>query len=353
MLTRDIGSAAVRVLSTPQRLRFLARGGGKNAIDLGRFLTQVVPLARAELHAMELSARRIPDPTLRALALSSLNQKAYHVAGGCILATFLPRTARKRYVRIIAPLESIYDYLDSLCDRHPAIGTQAVSRLHEAIADALDPARPLHEYYAGGPPGDDDGYLRELVKRTRSELERLPQLPLLAPHFAEAARLYADHQRLKHEPAERWNGDFSAWHAHDGARSRDLTWWEYAAAAGSQLQIYGPLYCAFRGDGDQITAAYGAYFPEIAGLHVLLDSFIDQAEDRRHTELNWVSCYLEPEDFIARARILAARGRERLSTLKEPRAHEFMLRVMMLFYLSHPKIGRQRLDRQAVALLRG
>ena len=33
---------------------------------------------------------------------------------------------RARYVEIVAPLETIYDYLDNLCDRHPEVAVEAI-----------------------------------------------------------------------------------------------------------------------------------------------------------------------------------------------------------------------------------
>ena len=65
--------------------------------------------------------RTRPDPALRREAVASIEGKAYHVAGACILATFLPSAAAEHYIEIVAPLETIYDYLDNLCDRLPNV----------------------------------------------------------------------------------------------------------------------------------------------------------------------------------------------------------------------------------------
>ena len=136
------------------------------------------------------------------------------------------------------------------------------------------------------------------------------------------------------------------WHAREGARFGDLTWWEFAAAAGLQFQVYAPLYTAFCSEFERIGEAYDAYFPAFSALHVLLDSFIDQQEDRAHGDLNWMDCYERPARFRERALQLALRARAAFAKLSMPRAHLFALRVMMLFYLTHPKIYRQKLDRE-------
>ncbi len=351
MLAEEIRWAATRVLGSPRRLAFLLRGGLDDAFDLRRFLVHVVPRARAELARLERLAERIPDIELRAQARTSLTAKAYHVAGASILATFLPPAAREHYIEIVAPLESIYDFLDSLCDRHPETTPQAFAQLHEALKDALDPARPLHEYYFYGPPGDDGDYLHTLVDRVRRGLRRLGDHEQLIPHFREAARLYADAQTYKHLPPGVREPACIEWHAREGARFGDLSWWEFGAAAGSQFHIYGALYAAFCSQFNRIGDTYNAYFPALAALHVLLDSFIDQEEDRAHGELSWVECYPSEDDFLRRARVLAERSRAAFAGLPMPRVHRFALRIMSLFYLTHPKIEQQGIDREALSLL--
>lgn len=351
MLAEEIRWAAARVLTAPRRLVFLLRGGLDDALDLRRFLVHVVPLAHRAIARLQRLAERIPDSELRSQALSSLTAKAYHIAGASILATYLPSMAREHYIEIVAPLEAIYDFLDSLCDRHPETGPQAFRQLHEALFDALDPHRPLHEYYAYGPPGDDGDYLRVLVLRVRRALRRLGDYEVLLPHFREAVGLYADTQTFKHLPNGENERACIEWHARKGARFGDLSWWEFGAAAGSQFQVYAPLYAAFCSEFDRTGDTYDAYFPSFSALHVLLDSFIDRAEDRAHGELNWMECYPSNQAFLERASVLAQRSRRAFAGLSMPRAHVFALRIMSLFYLTHPKVEQQRFDHEAMALL--
>jgi tetraprenyl-beta-curcumene synthase len=350
-LQSEIRWAVDRVLFSPQRLAFLARGGLDDALELRRFLVSVVPLARSALRRLEHVAERIPDKELRAQALFGLRSKAYHVAGACILATLLPSGAREHYVEIVAPLEAIYDFLDGLCDRHPLTTPGAFRQLHLALADALDPSRPLHEYYAYGPPGDDGDYLATLVRRVRRAIARLGDYELLLPYFSEAAALYADTQTFAHVPAAQRKEQLVRWHEREGARFGDLTWWEFGAAAGSQFQVYGPLYAAFCSGFEHVKPTYHAYFPSFSAIHVLLDSFIDQREDRENGEVNWIACYDSFEAFASRAHELAQRAKAAFSTLPMPRAHTFALRIMSLFYLTHPKVYEQRLNQEATALL--
>ncbi len=349
-MLNDIRHALRTVIASPERLHALFSGGIHTPVDILRFLQRIVPRAAAALAAIRHEAASIPDPLLQHEALASVDGKSYHVAGACILATYLPGEQAERYIRIVAPLETIYDYLDNLCDRHPHVDPQAYPVLHRAIADALDPGAGASDYYARGPIGDDGGYLQRLVARTQDALRSAPRLDELAPHFARAAALYADMQTFKHyAPGAREQACVSWFEAHR-REAADLDWHEFACAAGSQFHVYGPLFAAFT--GEPIAATYDAYFPYVCALHVLLDSFIDQAEDRASGELNFTSVYGGSTALRERFAFMTQRARERLGLLPRPRHHRFVLDVMTLFYLSHPKIASQSLDREARALLR-
>lgn len=346
-----VRSALARVLSSPPRLGFLLDGGFADVEALYRYFAAVLPPARTQLERIAVAAESIPNDELRRHALYTLRTKAFHLSGACVLGAFLPSAAREHYIEIVAPLEAVYDFLDTLCDRDPRTTPPAFRQLHVALADALDPHGELHDYYRCGPPGEDGGYLRALVIRVRRALRRLAGHESLREHFEQAIRLYADHQTFKHLPPGERETACVAWHRRERALAGDLSWWEFAAAAGSQFHVYAPLFTVFTGRFEEIGAVYDAYFPAVCALHVLLDSFIDRAEDRAHGELNWIDAYASPQAFRERAGVLAKLAREKSDALPS-RAHLFVLRAMLLFYLSHPRVYREGYEREAISLLR-
>ncbi|MDP9025843.1 MAG: tetraprenyl-beta-curcumene synthase family protein [Candidatus Eremiobacteraeota bacterium] len=346
----EIEPAFRLVLGSRERLSFLFARGPGMFFDTIRFLRRIVPLASAALAKIRIAATTIPDDLLRAEATASVDGKSYHVAGAAVLATFLDAASARRYVDIVAPLESIYDYLDNLCDRHPNVDACAYPVLHCAIADALDPDASPRDYYEKGPTGNDGGYLRRLVEQTQNALRAAPQLDAMKPLLREAATLYAQMQTYTHLAPGARERACVLWYESHQSRFSDLDWHEFACAAGSQFQVYGPLFAAFA--GESVVDAYRAYFPYVSSLHVLLDSFIDQAEDLAHRELNFAALYDGAHGLRQRLAFLATAARRRFLSMPDPARHEFVLRIMTLFYLSHPKIALQGLDREACALLR-
>jgi tetraprenyl-beta-curcumene synthase len=312
-----------------------------------------VPKASRRLAALRVQAAEIPDPKLRAQALASIDEKAYHVQGGSILATFLDRAEAERFVAIVVPLETIYDYLDNLCDRLGGVPPAAFATLHEALPDALDPDGPARDYYRDGPALDDGGYLRGLVEAVREGLRRLPNYGAVADRTREAAAFYSDLQSFKHLDGNERETRCQSWYEQHRERFPDLYWWEFAAACGSSLPVFAMLFLASRPElrPRDVATTFAAYFPSVSAVHILLDYFIDQAEDREHRELNFVACYATLGEAVERVRGLVADAALRVKTLADAEGHSFLLNAMCLFYLTHPKVFAQRLDGESAALL--
>ena len=353
VLRRDVRRTLAIVFRRPSRLRRLLSLGPRGWIATARFVLAVIPRAGRELAAIRRRAERIPDAALREQALASIDGKAYHVQGGCILATFMRGETAARYIALVAAVETIYDYLDNLCDRLPGVTQRAYATLHESLIDALDDRREPGDYYRDGPPGDDGGYLRALVDAARARLRELPHYAAVREQLVEVARFYAELQVRKHGPAGARELACDAWYAQNRERFPGLAWWEFAAACGSSLPIFALLELAARDRlvPGEIDATVAAYFPGVSAVHILLDYFIDQAEDREHGELNFVACYPSSAEAVIRLRRLVSSTLARVRTLAGAARHAFLVEAMCVFYLTHPKVFEQRLDDESAALL--
>lgn len=314
-----------------------------------RFLVRVLPLAAAELRGLRALAQRIPNPELRREALSSMAHKDFHVHGGSILATFLDRAQARQYVRLVAVFETAVDYLDNLCDRVGDSREDDFRALHESLADAIDPAAQLRPYFRYREQ-DDGGYLNALVVRSQKLFAELPSYAAVAPYVKDVTQRYCELQALKHLASgvreKRCAESFAA-------QAPDLTWWEGAAACGSTLPTFALAFGALRGcDERGARMLYETYFPYISAFHILLDYFIDQDEDRRYAELNFVACY--PGRAAAREGIsrIGRAALERARRCDDPSHHIFAVRAMCAFYCSRNKVEEQGLYEDGAAIAR-
>ncbi len=192
-----------------------------------------------------------------------------------------------------------------------------------------------------------------------------------------------------------------------GDKVRKLKWWEFGAATGSTLGIFSLIaysslvanvgevprfYKAFGGSGPKggmpaggchihfphggtqagsrwakrsappITdptqahtlalAIAEGYFPAICGLHILLDYFIDQEEDKKFGDLNFVSYYKSPRIAIKALKRFINQALEEASNLPEPWFHKAVVKGLLAMYLSDNKISTCGLSSAAMEFTR-
>jgi tetraprenyl-beta-curcumene synthase len=320
----------------------------RDLAEIGRrFLIRVVPQAAGELNRLKRLAQRIPNAELRREAIASITHKDFHVHGGCILATFLPSALARHYVRLVSVFETAVDYLDNLCDRAGSFEESDFRALHEALSDAVTPDAPLRSYFRKRAT-DDGGYLAELVTRSQQQFAAIPTYESVAPYVRDITERYCELQALKHlAPGERERRCKDTF----GGVGAGMQWWEGAAACGSTMPTFALVFAAMRGyDPAQARKLYDVSFPHISAFHILLDYFIDQAEDSAHEELNFVACYPSREaarDGIAR---IGRNALEGALGIEDGRSHAFAVRAMCAFYCSRAKVREQSLDADAATI---
>lgn len=307
-----------------------------------RHLTAILPLVDRELLAWRRRAEAIPDPVLRHLALSSIDAKRFHCEGGSVFAAWEPRSAPE-IVRFIVALQTISDYLDNLCDRTESGRADDFRTLHEAMIDAVSLDRPVAgEYYRLHPRSEDGGYLEALVATCRDTLRRFPRFSGVAEEVLRLVGLYNDLQVYKHVSSVDPLPGLKAWFARHRERYPFLHWWEFAAASGSTLGVFALIAEAARPrpreDQQRLLAAY---FPWVCGLHILLDYFIDQEEDRRERDVNLVSFYPDKKTMAARIGWMLGGSIRETAGLRDAAFHRTVIEGLLGLYLTDPKVEEQ------------
>lgn len=302
------------------------------------YRTWVRPAVGRALLAQRREAERIPDPGLRQQALSSITEKAFHCEGGGVYAA-PSRDPDGRLLAFLIPYQTLCDYLDTVTDRGPSDDPADLRCLHQALADAVNPYAPLGDYYRCHPVGDDAGYLAGLVLSAQRALALFPGYAWVKPRIEALVRRYIHLQVAKHgPPASRVTALVDA-HRAEGPAAADLFWWEHAAATGSTLGIFALLNRALSKDPPpDLDAVQRLYFPWLSALHILLDYFVDQEEDRRHGDLNFVAHY--PSAGVAAGRLQAILSEvvTRSQPLGDGAFHRYVAHGLLGFYLSDRKL---------------
>lgn len=306
-------------------------------------LTKVVPRVHAYLERWRSAAGAIPDPELRKQALASIEAKTFHCEGGGVYA-ILAGNRRDDVLKFIVAYQTISDYLDNLCDRSTSLDPADFEALHGALSDALSPGTPMSDYYRFRHERDDGGYLAGLVQECRGILASLPSCEKVRESALELEGYYAALQVHKHVTADERIGRLQHWFGSHKASLPAMAWYEFAASAGSTLGIFCLVALAAEPDLTEkaARAIKEAYFPWVQGLHILMDYYIDQEEDRLGGDLNFCFYYPSEETMINRLIHFLAEADRAVEELPHRAFHRLVCHGLPAMYLADRKLDRHR-----------
>lgn len=309
-----------------------------NMVLIYHYVKEVFPKVKKALRHWESLAESIPERVLSEQAMDSLQRKAFHCLGGSIYSLY-PGVNTDEVIEFIVAYQTISDYLDNLVDAVNVQDEKAFAQLHRAMTEALEPETELTDYYAYYPYRDDGGYLATLVKTCQDKAKNLPSYSLVKTEMLGLAKLYSFLQTTKHldrsvreEKMLRWINEYILEYP-------GLSEWEFAAATGSTLGIFCLHAAAFNPELqlEEVRKIKEAYFPWIAGLHILLDYFIDLLEDRETAQLNFVEYYSSSEIRAERLRFFVRKSLSDAQNLSHTNFHRAVIKGLLAMYLSDEK----------------
>lgn len=304
---------------------------------------KVLPAIHRQLSFWKRKAEAIPNPELRKQALASIESKQFHCEGGGIYSLLAPLEKRDKVITFIVAYQTISDYLDNLCDRSLSLDPENFRRLHQALFDAVSGNMRTSDYYAYQEHQDDGGYLVELVKACQATLVDLPTYEGYQAKVLTLCQLYCDLQVHKHIDQEKREEALTEWWSLHQETFSQLEWYEFAAATGSTLGIfyYASLASQSHYSDKMQGDAFAAYFPYVQGLHILLDYFIDQSEDRQGGDLNFCFYYPSEEQKFRRLDWFYKRALDSVEGLPHARFHQMLIEGLLGIYLADPKVKKQ------------
>jgi tetraprenyl-beta-curcumene synthase len=302
----------------------------------------VFPRAQRELNVWCRRAEQIPDFVLRQAAFDGLLSKSVDLEGATAFAAFVSPSLQGKVVRAITAFEIAFDYLDNVVEL-PSQDPIANGRsLNKALLVAISPGARHLDYYQHFPRRDDAGYLKALVHTCQAALESLPSFAAVVEPMYRALSRITTYQSLNHGDANGSRDAFQRWACSQTMGGVGLSWWETAAAAGSQLSVL--VLIAAAGDPtmspEHAVALEQAYFPWIGALSTLLDSVIDQQADRAENQQSLVDHYRSPRIAAERMRMITLKAVDAISELPDAEHHRLILAAMAAFFHSTPQASK-------------
>jgi tetraprenyl-beta-curcumene synthase len=300
-----------------------------------RELIRVMPAVSREVGAWRDRARAIPDPPIRDDALQALSTKRFNPEGAALFAV-LPARHNASLVRLLVSFQVLLDFLDSVSERRVPTPVANGEQLHLALVEALQPARPISDYYRHHPWRDDGGYLTALVTTCRECCATLPSYGLVQGCVIDAARRCGV-QGLNHDPDSRSRESrLRRWAGVEFAEQRELSWWELTAAASSTLGIHALL--AHAADPTlaepDVRMVDAAYMPWVCAASTMLDSYVDEVADLAEAGHSYVAHYASPGVAAGRVCDLVRRSMCEARGLRGGAKHALIVAGMAAMYLS-------------------
>lgn len=309
-----------------------------------QMLRSTFPAVKKQLAQYKKFLIEVKGP-LAEQGLASIRDKEFHCLGGSVYALLASREERWLVLRFIVAFQTISDYLDNLCDRFGIHSEPVFRQLHSSMLDCLEPHQGGYsDYYSLFPYQDDGGYLQLLVEDCRNSLSQLSGFNPGKDKLIQLTKLYIDLQSFKHMEWKQGEECLVGLHRETRLAS-GLYWWEFAAACGSTLGIFAVIAA-----GREQQRLFKAYMPWINGFHILLDYYIDQEEDRRHDDMNFIAYYenMQTERLLWFYR----KAGRAVKPLAKSRFHSLVLDGLLALYLSDPKAWSEELADSTISLLR-
>lgn len=304
---------------------------------------EVLPRVHHYLNDWKEKAHSIPNAELRKQALASIETKTFHCEGGSIYG-LLAEDNIGQVIRFIVAYQTISDYLDNLCDRSTSLDPLDFRTLHDSMLHALTPNAKLEDYYRHRQEKDDGGYLHELVTTCQDVLRTLPAYSNISAANIELAKYYCELQIHKHVNKEDRVPRLESWFEQYKKQLPPMNWYEFSACAGSTLGIFclvaygtNPIFSK-----ENASFVKESYFPWVQGLHIMLDYFIDQEEDRKGGDLNFCFYYENEEHLFNRLEHFAVEADKSIQALPHRQFHHFINKGLMAIYLADEKVRKQK-----------
>jgi tetraprenyl-beta-curcumene synthase len=292
-----------------------------------------------EVRRWRRRAEAIPDPCLRADALHVLDQRRGHLDGAAMF-WILPRRRNRSLLRALVAYELTQDYLDNVSERAAAVNGGEGSQLYLALADAVEPDRPLSDHYRDQPWSEDGSFLRALIETFRVESARLPSIETVRPRLVRAAPLAAVLATNHLADPDRRDAALRGWVEANLPDEAGLRWYELAAAASGWITTHVQLALAAQPGvtREQSDATYAAYFPWCTLTLTMLDSYADQAEDAVKGHHSYFGHYPNGEEGAERLCAIIERAAERLLNLPDGERHGVLIACIVALYLSKDSV---------------
>ncbi len=285
----------------------------------------------------------------------------------CLLFSLFPHTDMKGFLSFILSLFAIDDVLESHRKRKDVRDEHEIRNLLSCLSSSVDPSKnitcgmadSIKSSLKAANETDETSRERVLLKcnadQCKLQLAVLPSYNRVAFRIKKYMQLYTDLQSYRHYPSiisievlRSWSGDHIKHY-------RDISCWEFCAAADTFLGIAAMYAAASIPDitDDEIRLLDEACFPWLCGLVSLLGSAISARSAIGTEEFNFSSFYSNLKECENRIMFFATQAEAACMKLRDSSLYIHAIKAMMALYLSDPETNFSMLRLTAANITKG
>lgn len=297
----------------------------------------VYPLVDSKINEYKVYTGRIKMHATKAKALEALEKSRFDMAVSSVLCVY-PNVDLVASTDIICSFQSITRYLNEIC-RHSQLNSEPFLRvIFSSLKDALNiRTEEFEKYFTFFPSKEDDGYLSILVEKCRQKVRLLPSFDAVRDYISAYLSLYIDLQILKFSCDDDNKGiNLTSWSAAHGQKYPDISNWEFCLAVDSPLTLHLLLAMATIPELSEkdIEGALSVFFPWIAGVHKILEGYINY-NDTAALGSQYNFYYTNLKEYEDRIIYFIQKGTS--DNREQSHLFRLLLKLLLSIYITHPK----------------
>lgn len=258
----------------------------------------------------------------------------------CCLFSLLPAADMKETVSFILSLYALQELLENYRTKRDITDETAVRDLYNCLSCAADPSRSSSCALIGSVKNMPFPVPQTcLADQCRLQLATLPSYKPVSSKIKKYMQLFVDLQSYRHYPAAVSTNYLKTWCSSYLSRYREISVWEFCAAADSFLGI-AAMYTAAARPGvtnEEAVLLDEACFPWLSGLSSLLKGAIRIRISGTTENLNFTSFYENLKQCEERILFFSGKAEAACMKLKDSSFYIRLIKTMTALYLTEPE----------------
>lgn len=298
----------------------------------------VYPIVFKRINEYMNYANKIRSNTMRSYAIEALDKSRFNLVVSSIF-TLYPHVNIPMAADVIFSFQAIIQYLDTICSHSLGSTEPFLKLIFSSLKDATNiRSDDFMKYFTFFPSKDDNGYLSILVEKCRQKVLLLPSFNIVRDYIVAYLSLFIDLQVTKYSSNDdNREINLNNWINVYGQNYTYISGWEFCLSIDSPLTLQMFLALATNPELTEHDAENinNAFFPWIPGIQKILEGYLSYNDTLFSRSINYIFYYTNLKEYEDRISYFISEAYK--NKCPKFKNYRFIIRVLLIIYLSHPK----------------